>query len=296
MSCNIINISDKQYFLETQVPISSSKTKHLIQIKELLYSGKSEYQKIEVYDTYDYGKMLILDGIVQTSEKDEFIYHENICHLPMFYHKNPKKILIIGGGDGGTLREVLKHPIDKVVMVEIDKKVVEISKKYLPTISEKSFDNKKTNLIIGDGKEYIQKHKNFFDIIILDLSDPDGPAEQLITKEFYTNVKDALNINGIISVQSESLTEQPKLTITINKRLKQVFSSVKVHQAVIPTYQGGIFSLTVASNTNLNKVTFEQVEEKYKNLNLELKYYNPKIHFASTILPKYLEKIFKNIY
>ncbi len=290
---SIIKINDKKYFLEAEVPEAALNTKHIIAIKDKLYTGKSDFQKLDVYNTYDYGKMLVLDGIIQTSEVDEFIYHENICHLPMFYHTNPKNILIIGGGDGGSLREIVKHPIEKATMVEIDKKVVKVSKKFLPTLSNGAFENEKAELIIGDGKKYIEDHKNLFDVIILDLSDPDGPAELLITEEFYQNVKEALRPGGIISVQSESLTEQPTLARKINHRLNKVFKCVKTHTAMIPTYQSGIFSLTVASDVDLDEVTTADVEKRYQALNLDLKYYNPKIHFASAILPTYVKNIFK---
>ncbi len=170
--------------------------------------------------------------------------------------------------------------------------VVDVSKQYLPSICANAFDDEKATVIIGDGKKYIKNHQNRFDVIILDLSDPDGPAEELITKDFYEDVKNALKKDGVICVQSESLTGQATLAATINKRLNAVFSSVKVHQLVVPTYQGGIFSVTVASDANLDKVTLQQVEEKYAKLNLQLKYYNPQIHFASSALPTYLENIF----
>jgi len=287
----VIELDGKQYFVEKPAPGDVLSTKYLFEINHQLYSGRSDYQDIEVFNTVDYGNMLVLDGIVQATEKDEFIYHENICHLPMFYHSNPRKILIIGGGDGGSLRELLKHPIDEVFMVEIDEKVMEISNKYLPTLSNGAFDNEKANVIVGDGKAFIENHKDYFDVIVLDLSDPEGPAEELISESFYADVKEALKDGGVVSVQSESLTVQPELAATINRRLKNVFSSVNVHQIVVPTYEGGIFSITVASDIDLDSVSCDQIEKRYNDLNLDLKYYYPRLHFSSAILPLYLKKL-----
>jgi len=143
-----------QFFKECDVPGNAVNTKYLFNVEEQLYACRSDFKDIELFKTADYGTMLILDGIVQTTEKDEFIYHENICHLPLFYHQDPQSILIIGGGDGGSLREVLKHPIQEVCLVEIDKKVIEVSKKYLPNHSQGAFEHEKAKIIIGDGKEF----------------------------------------------------------------------------------------------------------------------------------------------
>lgn len=264
-----------------------------LRIKKRLYSGKSPYQKIEIYDTFTFGRILVLDKIFQTSEKDEFVYHEMLCHLPMFYSVNPKKVLIIGGGDGGTLKEVLKHPIEKAWMVEIDRKVVEVSKKYLPSISKGAFEDKRTELVIDDGIKFIQNRKNFFDVIILDLSDPWGPAQQTISIKFYNNVKKALKRGGVISVQAGCLFDQPELVSIIFQRLKKVFSSVIIHKASIPLYSLGEFSFSVASDADLEGISLEEIKRKFRKLNLNLKYYNPKIHFASAVLPKYLIKKLK---
>lgn len=282
-------IEKENWFFEKKTPLSDSRLKFGIEIKKKLYSGKSKFQDVEFYDTYEFGKIMVLDGMVQTSEKDEFIYHENIVHLPMFYHANPQDILIIGGGDGGALREVLNHPVKNVTMVEIDDLVIDLSKKFLPSISAGAFDDKRANLIIGDGKKFIENTEKQFDVIIMDLSDPEGPAEDLIGLDFYKNVKKILKPNGVIAIQSGSLSYQPKIVSTINKRINTVFSSVKVHKAVIPTYEGGEFSLTIASDVDLNNVEKETIAARLEKLNLNLKYYTPEIHFASAVLPKYLQ-------
>jgi spermidine synthase len=284
-----------KYFFEATTPHDESKLKHGIGIKDTLYSAQEEFtvgdqkgiMKVEVFDTYAYGKILVIDGIVQTSEVDEFIYHDLMVHLPMTYHNNPKNVLIIGGGDGGALREVLKYDTDNVTMVEISSSVVESCKKHIPSISNGAFENSKTNLIIGDGKEFIENHKNEFDIIILDLSDPDGPAEGLISEGFYKSVSESLKKDGIVSIQSESLTYQPKLVAIMQKNIRAVFPYVKLHTASIPTYQGSVFGISVAGKQNFTKITKQEVKEKLFRLG-ELKYLDEDVFFSSLVIPKYL--------
>lgn len=286
--------NDTTWFFENTPPNCEANFKIAIQKKEKVYAEKSEFEEIEIYDTYSFGKMLVIDGIIQTTERDNFIYHEMLCHTPLFYHPNPKKVLIIGGGDGGALREVLKHPIEEVCMVEIDNKVIEVCKKYMPSLSDGAFESEKLNLTIDDGKEFIKKHKKYFDVIIMDLSDPAGPAEELITEKFYQDVKEALTENGVISIQSGSFEYQPTEVATIYKRVKNVFGSVKAHKAVVPTYQGGEFSFIMAAKFDLNIVTKKEINNRFNELNLpNLKYYTPEIHFASAVLPKYLQDILK---
>jgi spermidine synthase len=281
-------------FESPDVPFDTSETESVLKIKKKIYSGRSPYQKIEVFDTFSFGRILVLDGIFQTSEKDEFIYHEMLCHLPMFYCPNPKKVLIIGGGDGGALEEVLKHPVEKVWMVEIDKKVIEVSKKYLPSISRGAFNSKKVEIIIGDGLEFIKKFKNFFDVIILDLSDPWGPARQLISLKFYNDVKKALREKGVIAVQSGSITTQPKLVSTIYKRLKKIFPSVEVHRASVPLYGIGEYSFTLASRLNLKRINLVDLKRKFNKLRLKTNYYLPEIHLSSRTQPKFLRKLLRS--
>ena len=292
MTINNCSKNDRWLF-EAAIPNCETLFKIGIKIKEKLHEEQTKYQKMEIYDSDLFGKMLVLDGIFQTTEKDEFIYHEMLCHLPMFYHKNPRNILVVGGGDGGSLEEMLKHPVDNVYMVEIDGQVVEACKKYIPSICKDAFENEKAHVIIGDGKEFIKKHENFFDVIALDLSDPIGPAEELINIDFYKDVHKALKDDGVISVQSGSLTWQPQEVATISKRLKTVFNSIKVHKAVIPTYQGGEFSITIAAKFDLGNISLTNIEQRAKKLNLDLKHYTPQIHLASAVLPKCFKDLLK---
>lgn len=290
----IYNMKKSHLLTETlKVPFDTAKVEHALRVKKKLYSGKSPYQKIEIFDTFDFGKVLVLDGIFQTSEKDEFVYHEMLCHLPIFYHPNPKKVLIIGGGDGGCLEEILKHPIEKVWMVEIDKKVIEVSKKYLPSISKGVFNSKKAEIIIEDGLKFIKNYKDFFDVVILDLSDPGGPAKDLISLNFYKDVKKSLRAKGLISVQGGCFFYQPELVSIIFRKLKRIFPSVIIHRAPVLLYGLGELSFPVAGNIDLRKIKLKEIEKRFRKLNLDLKYYSPKIHFASAVLPKYLMKELK---
>lgn len=287
-------LKNKLLFESPDLPYSSGVIHNVIQIKKKLYSGRSPFQRIEVFDTAAFGRVLVLDGIFQTSEKDEFIYHEMIGHPPMFYCPLPKRALVIGGGDGGVLKEVLKHPIEKVWQVEIDAKVMGVSRKYLPSISQGAFESEKAEVIIGDGFKFIKERKfkaENFDVIILDLSDPWGPAKKLISLDFYQAIKNVLAKDGVLAVQSGSLDIQPALVSLINKRLKRVFSFVKIHRANVPLYGVGNFSITIASDQNLEKINYARLKKKFNSLSLKTRYYSPAMHQSSGILPKYLKEL-----
>ena len=283
-----------QWFFEETVPGILSTTRTAIKIKKKIFSGKSPYQKLEVMDTFPFGRILVLDGIVQLSQEDEFIYHEMLTHPAMFYHPDPKKVLIIGGGDGGALREILKHPVQEAYLVDIDKKVVEVSQKYLPFVSKGAFKNKRAKIFIEDGIKFVKRYKNFFDVIIIDSTDPLGPSLGLFSQNFYQNVSKALTKNGILSIQSGCLFEQFLHLKKIFKKTKKIFPFVKIHKACIPCLQcSNEYSFTIAAKFNLAKVTLKNLEKKFKKLNLKLKYYSPEIHFASVVLPKYLREELK---
>jgi len=281
------------WIFEKPVPLSKEIQKFGFKVRKKIYSGRSKHQKIEVLDLYHYGRALFLDGILQTTEKDEFIYHEMLCHSPLFAHPYPKKVLIIGGGDGGALKEVLKHSVKEVWMVDVDKKVMEICQTYIPSISKSSLSNERAHLVIEDGRVFLKKYKNYFDIIILDLSDPIGPARHLFSIPFYKLVKQALKKNGIVSLQSGSFGTQPKEVAFIQHRLRKVFRHVEVRKACIQTYQGAEFSFTMASNFDFIKVNKKVFENRLKRLKLKLRYWSPTMHFASAVLPQYLQDAIK---
>ncbi|UZE93513.1 MAG: polyamine aminopropyltransferase [Candidatus Nealsonbacteria bacterium] len=283
----------KKWFFEKGLPNIVQDSKIGWKLKKRIYSGKSKYQKIEILDTFALGRIFVLDGIVQLSEKYEFIYHEMISHLPLFYHPNPERILIIGGGDGGVLREVLKHSLKEIFWVELDSEVVEISKKHLSFLGIKnSLKQKKVKLFFGDGVSFVKKFKDFFDVIIVDSTDPAGPSLPLFQKRFYQNSFLALKKEGILITQSGNFLDQLSEIKTVIKNLTPSFPYVKVHRIFTPDYQGSDFSFTLASKKiNLEGFNIKKIEKRYKKIK-GLKYYSPKIHLASGILPKfYKEKL-----
>ncbi len=258
---------------------------------KLVYKKKTPYQDLRIYQTQRFGKLLLLDGAIQTTEKDEFIYHEMLTHTAMFSHPQPKKVLIIGGGDGGVLREVLKHKVKKVYLVEIDKEVIEVAKKYLKSIPENSFEDPRVEVIIGDGALFVKNTEEKFDVVIIDSPDPVGPAKVLFSKKFYKDVFEVLEENGIMIRQTGStILQEDELKDNV-KILNKVFPYVWVHLIATPTYIGGFFSLTIASKkVDILDIDVEFLEKRFKILKNKTKYYNPYIHIASSILPEYVRR------
>src|SRR3989338_6157795 len=194
-----------KWFSETLHP----SVRQTLKIKEVLHSGKTPFQKIQIVDTEQFGKALILDGVVQTTEKDEFIYHEMTTHVPLFSHPNPKRVLVIGGGDGGIAREVLKHPVEEVYLVEIDEQVITLSQKYLCGICKGVFKDSRTRVRVEDGAKFITEQTIPFDVVIIDSTDPIGPAKVLFSKKFYQSIKRVLSPAGILARQTGSTIFQP---------------------------------------------------------------------------------------
>lgn len=253
-------------------------------IKEILYATQSEYQKISVYETEDFGRLLTLDDLVMLTTKDEYIYHEMISHVPMLTHGNASKVLVIGGGDGGTVRELLKHPVKEVHLVEIDKEVVETSKKYFPSVSC-GLTDPRVKIFYEDGIEFVKKNKGY-DVIIIDSTDPIGPAEGLFSTQFYKNVYSALNEDGIVVAQTETPILLGDLVRKIYKDMSSVFAYTNMYTAVIPTYPGALWTFTMGSKT-INPVT----KEISSMPNLDTKYYTRELHKSYFILPPFVGKL-----
>lgn len=261
---------------------------------ELFYKKKTSYQDIKIYQTPRFGKVLTLDGVVQTTEKDEFIYHEMLTHPLLLSHPQPENVLIIGAGDGGILREVFKHKIKQAVLVEIDRDVIDLSEKYLPALSAKAFDNEKARIIIQDGAEFIKQTKEKFDIVIIDSPDPDGPAKVLFSLNFYKNIYNILKSNGMMIRQTGSSLLQPDEIKKNFQLLKKIFPVVIPQVAAIPTYIGGFFTFLIGSKKiNPANIAVKNIVRKYEELNLETRYYNPDIHFACMKLPNYIRNEIK---
>jgi len=262
-------------------------------LREITYSGESSYQRIEVIKTGNLGKCLLLDGKMQSSEMDEFIYHEALVHPAMFWSNNPKKVLIAGGGEGATIREVLKHPVTEVVMVDLDEEVIKISKKFLPEWSNGAFDDPRVRLVIDDARAYIEKNNSYFDVIIIDLPEPQegGPAYLLYTKEFYEKVYKALTPEGMMVTQSASTSlNNIRVFVSIIKTLKEVFPDVKPYIANIPSFFAPWGFVLASKKIDPGTVV---LDEKISSIGDKLKFYDLDSHKSMFSLPKYIKKAIK---
>ncbi|MFU0824429.1 polyamine aminopropyltransferase [Clostridium sp.] len=260
-------------------------------VKKHLYSGKSPFQKIDVLDTEEFGKMLIIDGVVMITQKDEFIYHEMITHVPMATNPEIKKVLVIGAGDGGTVRELTRYnTIEKIDMVEIDEMVVKVSKEYLPFTAGK-LDDPRVNLYFEDGIKFVEGKENEYDLIIVDSTDPIGPGEGLFTRAFYTNCYKALTENGILINQNES-PYYPSIAREMKRaqsKIRDIFPIAKAYQYIIPTYPGSLYIFGFASK-NLDPIK-DFNAEKWNSLGLKTKYYNTELHVGAFALPNYVKEM-----
>lgn len=260
-------------------------------VKETLFSGQSEFQKIDIFDTESMGRVLTIDGLMMTTERDEYFYHEMIAHIPMINHKNPESVLVIGGGDGGTIREVLKHDtVKKVVLCEIDGMVVDACKKYLPTIGCE-LDNPKVEVRIEDAIEFIKDKKAQYDVILIDSTDPLGPGEGLFTEEFYTNVKEALKEGGIMTSQSESPFINQEEIKKIYPLLRKVFPIVDTFSSPIPSYPGGYWCWSFCSK-DVEPLSYID-EQRAEKVSKQCKIYNKDYHLARFALPNFLKELTK---
>jgi spermidine synthase len=255
-----------------------------LEIKKNIYQGKSEYQTLQIVETFDFGRMLLLDGLVMLTERDEFVYHEMIAHVPLNTHPFPEKVLVIGGGDGGTVREVLKHSeVREVTLVEIDPMVVDASLEYLPTLSE-GLRDPRTEIIYGDGVQFVADSlPETYDIILVDSTDPIGPAKALFTEDFFLNCEEALNPDGLFVSQSESPFHHLPFMVEIHRRIQGVYPAAAFYLAPVPTYPSGSWSFLMGSKA-------EQPPLPYCRDHVELltKYYDRHVHLASFTLPRFL--------
>lgn len=257
-------------------------------IKRTLHTEKTEFQQLDMIETEEFGNMLVLDGMVMTTEKDEFVYHEMVAHVPLFTHPNPKHVLVVGGGDGGVIREVLKHPsVEKATLVEIDGKVVEYSKKYLPTIAG-ALDDERVDVQIADGFMHIAKSENEYDVIMVDSTEPVGPAVKLFEKGFYEGISKALKEDGVFVAQTDNPWFQQDLIRNVYSDIKEIFPITRVYTANIPTYPSGLWTFTIGSKT---KDPLEVSEDRFHDI--ETKYYTKELHKAAFALPKFVGDLLK---
>ena len=258
-------------------------------VKKTLYSGKSDFQDIAVLETEYFGKMLVLDGVIQTTTFDEYIYHEMIVHVPMFTHPNPRRVLVIGGGDGGSMREVTRHKcVELAQWVDIDAKVIEICKEYLPEWSGTLIGNPVVQLDIADGIKHMRESQGLYDVIIVDCSDPIGPGEKLFMLEFYQDIYHALKEDGLFVQQTESPFYHKALIRRVQKDVGSLFPITRLYTANIPTYPSGLHCFTIGSKkydpSAMPSATF-------RGLDFETRCYTPETHLASFVLPKYVREL-----
>ena len=256
--------------------------------KKTYHTEKTEFQDLALIETEQFGRMLVLDGTVQTTIEDEFVYHEMISHVPLFTHKNPKKVLVIGGGDGGAIREIIKHPsVEKAVLCEIDGRVIEVSKEYLPEISC-ALSDKRVEVLVADGIKYVQDNKGEFDVIMVDSTDPVGPAVGLFAVDFYKAIYEALKEDGIFVAQTESPFFHKELIKSVYKDVSSIFPITKLYTCAIPTYPSGFWSFTMGSKK------YDPLETDISKIpELDTKYYCPQIHKAVFALPKFAADLVK---
>ncbi|HWQ42298.1 MAG TPA: polyamine aminopropyltransferase [Desulfosporosinus sp.] len=262
-----------------------------IKVDKPLYSGQSEFQRIDVFNSQEFGTIFTLDGLMMVTEKDEFIYHDMIVHVPMATNPKIKNVLVIGAGDGGTVRELTRYStIEHIDMVEIDKMVVDVCRKYLPQTACK-LDDPRVQLYFEDGLRFVRSKENAYDLIIVDSTDPFGPGEGLFTKEFYGNCSKALKEDGILVNQHESpyYAEYARSMQRAHKRIQDFFPVCRVYQAHIPTYPSGHWLFGFASKTYDPLKDID--EQAWNSLGLKTKYYNTEIHKGSFALPNYVKEL-----
>jgi spermidine synthase len=260
-------------------------------ITRVLYREKTEHQDLIFFENPVYGRVLALDNIVQVTEKDEYVYHEMLTHLPILAHGKARRVLIIGGGDGGILRECLKHKaIERVTMVEIDRAVVDMCLKYIPAIPGRAFEDKRTNLVITDGAKFVAETGDRFDVIIVDSTDPIGPGEVLFTEEFYRNCRRCLSKNGIVVNQNGvPFMQGDEVTMTYRRR-KKFFKDTGFYVAAIPSYYGGFMALGWATNDKkARSVPAATLRKRFQAVKLKTRYYTPEIHTAAFALPRFVQ-------
>jgi spermidine synthase len=261
---------------------------------KVLFEEKTEHQDLIIFENAFFGRVMALDGVIQTTDRDEFIYHEMISHVPIFAHGNVQNVLIIGGGDGGVLREVLRHKNVRCTMVEIDASVVDMSKEYFASHSNGAFDDPRCHLVIADGLKFVKETQDRFDVIIVDSTDPIGPGEVLFTSEFYSDCHNCLSEGGILVTQNGVPFFQGAEVSVTQDRMSPHFKDMSFYVVAVPTYVGGLMTLAWASdNLSLRKLDVDTVKARFEAADIDTDYYSPEVHVGSFGLPRYIQKLMK---
>lgn len=259
-------------------------------IGKVYFERKTEHQHLLIFHNAHFGRVMVLDGIVQTTERDEFIYHEMLTHVPLFAHGQARRVLIIGGGDGAMLREVLKHrTVEAVCQVEIDSEVIEVSRNFLPNHSAGAFDDPRVSLVISDGMRFVTETDQQFDVIISDSTDPIGPGEALFSPRFYDNCRRCLAPDGILVTQNGVVFLQPDECVNSAHHFDALYGDWHFFSASVPTYVGGVMLFGFATDAAMHRrVSLETLETRFAAAGIRTRYYNPGIHLSSFALPNYV--------
>ncbi len=258
-------------------------------VTKVLHEETTPFQELKIVDTTAFGRILVLDGAFQTTVKDEFVYHEMISLVALNSHPNPKRVLVVGGGDGGAIREIVKHPsVEKATLVEIDGRVIELCKQYLPEISVALNSHPKVEVLVEDGIKHIAEKENYYDVVVVDSTDPVGPAVGLFAADFYRAIHRALTKDGIFVAQTESPYFNQDLIKRVFDDVKGIFPITKLFLAYIPTYPSGMWSFTLGS-----KVYDPEQVDLGKIPHLDTRYYTPEIHRACFVLPRFVQELVK---
>ena len=261
-------------------------------VTDILFELDTGHQQLLIFENPAFGRVMALDGAIQTTSRDEFVYHEMLAHVPLLSHPSPKRVLIIGGGDGGILREVVKHPgLERVVQVEIDAAVIDLCKEYFPAHSDGAFEHPKAEIVIGDGIEYVNATSEQFDIILSDSTDPMGPGEALFAERFYQGVVRSLAPGGIFAAQNGVPFLQLDETRKTHQRLSSLFEDASFFMTAVPSYVGGVMALAwgCSDKSVRRSLTQKAVGERYQTAALQTRYYNPAMHMAAFALPQYVQ-------
>ncbi len=259
---------------------------------ELLYDSQTEHQRLRVFRNARFGKVLTLDGVVQVTEADNFVYHEMLTHVPLLAHGAARRIAIVGGGDGGMARAALDHTaVERVTMIEIDAGVVEFSKTYLPEISRGAFDDPRLELVIADGAAFMQESGDAFDVIIVDSTDPVGPGEVLFTDTFYGHARTRLTEGGILVTQNGVPFMQPDELTSTMRAFRALFRDWGCYLATVPTYAGGPMAFGWATDGVARDTCLQTLKSRYAAAGLQARYYTPEVHKAAFALPGYVQRL-----
>lgn len=259
---------------------------------QVLYEVKTEHQHLIIFDNGTFGRVMMLDGVVQLTEADEFVYHEMMAHVPLMALAEPKRVLIIGGGDGGVLREVLRHAsVERAVLCEIDRSVIDLSRRYLDFIAKGALDDPRTQIVIADGTKFVADTQERFDVIIVDSTDPIGPAVALFTRDFYADCKRALTENGVLIAQSGLPFLQGDELRGVQEKFRALFADAGAFIMTTPTYIGGPMSVSFGCDDPARRTpALAALKARAAQVPGEMKYYTPEVHLGAFALPGYVSR------